>query len=84
MNNKWILVESSNINKVSFDLKTQELLINFKPDNTYVYKNVPYYIWEGLVGNESKGKFFHSFIKGKFDYTKLVVENKQQEHINGN
>lgn len=73
MSEKWILVESSNINKIAFDLATQELCINFKPNNTYVYKNIPFYIWEGLYGSPSKGQFFHNFIKNKFDFTK--VEN---------
>lgn len=74
MNDKWILVESSNINKISFDLSTQDLIINFKPNNTYKYKNIPYYIWEGLIESESKGKFFHKFIKEKFEYEKLKNE----------
>ena len=67
----WHLVESSNINKLSYDMKTQTLSINFKPDQTYEYIEVPYYVWEGLVSSESKGKFFHMFIKGKFDYKKV-------------
>ena len=73
MSNKWILVESSNINKISFDLKTQELSVNFKPDTTYKYKNIPYYIWEGLIGSDSKGKYFHAFIKGKYEYEKETI-----------
>lgn len=68
---KWLLVESSNINKIKFDLNTQTLSINFKPDSTYEYYNVPYYIWEGLLGNTSKGKYFHSFIKGNYETKKL-------------
>lgn len=67
----WILTESSNINKISYDLKTNQLKINFKPNNTYTYENVPYYIWEGLVGSPSKGKYFHSFIKNKFTGVKV-------------
>lgn len=69
----WILTESSNINKIKFNLETQTLTINFKPDNTYEYYNVPYWIWEGLMGNESKGKYFHSFIKGKYETKKIGV-----------
>lgn len=67
----WILVESSNINKIKFNLGTQTLSINFKPNNTYEYPNVPYWVWEGFVGNESKGKYFHKFIKNKYDCIKL-------------
>lgn len=82
--NNWILTEnSSNINKISFDLKTQELLVNFKPNNTYAYKNIPYYIWEGFITSESKGKYFHSFIKSKFDYEKITETDNQKEILNG-
>jgi hypothetical protein len=70
---KWILVESSNINKINFDLTTLTLSINFKPNSTYEYLNVPYWIWEGLIGSPSKGKYFHSFIKGKYETKKVEL-----------
>ena len=74
MTDKWILVESSNINKIAFDIKSQTLQINFKPDTTYEYKEIPYYIWEGLFSSPSKGQYFHKFIKNKFDFTKKETQ----------
>lgn len=71
----WHLVESSNINKIKFDLNSQNLSINFKPNNTYEYKSVPYWIWEGFIGSESKGKYFHTFIKGKYETIKINEDN---------
>ncbi|MFH0880626.1 MAG: KTSC domain-containing protein [Lentisphaerota bacterium] len=64
-------VESTLIKSVSYDPATQVLTLVFvKNDETYEYKNVPEDIYKGLMAAESKGSYFASDIKGKYEFVK--------------
>jgi hypothetical protein len=66
-----VRVRSSNIKDVDYNKDSKELKIKFmsRPDSTYIFKNVPYDIYEGLMKDKSKGKFFHRKIRNKFGFT---------------
>jgi hypothetical protein len=65
-----VRVRSSNIREVNYNKDSKDLEIKFmnRPDSIYIFKNVPYDIYEGLMKDESKGKFFHRKIKNKFGF----------------
>jgi hypothetical protein len=65
-------VDSSNIVAVGYDSATNTLEIEFKPAQpnanarVYRYEGVPLETFERLLKAESKGSFFSSEIRGRF------------------
>jgi hypothetical protein len=67
---KKVQVISSNVVAIGYKEKEKDLYIDFK-NGSYVYFNVPQEIYDGLLNAESKGKYLHQKIKGRYDYAKL-------------
>ena len=63
-------VESSNVESVSYDDKTQDLTVTFKRSGTYVYHDVPKSIGNAMPYAESKGKFVWEVLRGRYSYSK--------------
>ena len=63
-------VNSSNLISVGYDLKSKTLEIEFK-NGIYQYIGVPIGIYESLMKAQSKGKYFHRFIRGRFPDKKV-------------
>jgi hypothetical protein len=61
-------VTSSFINAVGFDYDKNELTIQFKSGETYIYENVPRFVYDGLVGAASVGKYFKSNIDARYNF----------------
>ena len=59
-------VESSNIARIGWDAESG-LRVEFKNSNAYTYPRVSFDVWNEFQESESKGKFFASNIKGKYD-----------------
>mgnify|MGYP001810870407 CR=1 FL=1 len=64
-------VESSNIESIGYDSKSQTLEIEFLNGSIYQYFDVPQTIFEGLMGADSHGKYLNSNIKGLYRYSKV-------------
>lgn len=62
---------SSNIQQFGYDEKTELLQIKFLTGTSYVYEKVPKNVFEEMKQAESKGKFFHKYVRGQFLTTKL-------------
>lgn len=73
-------IESSNLKTLTYDSEDQNLIIEFKgkENNRYQYKNVPEELVENFLKSESKGKFFHSDIKGKYEFKKISNQQKKE------
>lgn len=67
----WQKANSSNVEQYRYNEDTKTLQVEFKPDGTYEYNDVPVTLFEDMKTAPSKGKFLHTKIKGKFDYTRL-------------
>ncbi len=67
----WISVESSNLSRVRHDENSNTLEIEFIGGNVYQYFDVPKNVFNELLAAGSKGKFFHSQIKGHFRYARV-------------
>lgn len=59
-------VKSSNLKEVGYDEKSQMLEILFNDKAVHQYLKVPKMIHDGLMGSQSKGKYFAAEIKNKF------------------
>ena len=78
---KFVVDESTDTSNSSFitsaeyqslDGKTGYLTLGMR-GKTYHFKGVPKGLWEDFKGADSKGKFYHRFIKGK--YTIHLMKN---------
>lgn len=65
-----IPVNSSNISSVGYDADSQTLEIGFTNGSVYQYAGVPQSIYEGMMGSDSKGKYFHANINKVYPYSK--------------
>jgi hypothetical protein len=66
-----ISVNSSNVSSVGYDADSQTLEIEFNNGGVYQYSGVPESVYEGMMGADSKGKYFHANIKNTYSYSKL-------------
>ena len=66
-----ISVNSSNVSSVGYDADSQTLEIEFNSGGVYQYSGVPESVYEGMMGADSKGKYFHANIKNTYPYSKL-------------
>jgi hypothetical protein len=56
-------VQSSNLLAVGYDPATSTLEIDFRSGGVYQYYGVPGQVYECLMKAESKGSYFHHYIK---------------------
>lgn len=64
-------INSSNLKSVGYDENTNTLEIEFKGGGIYRYSGVPNIVYLNLIKAPSHGKFFHRFIKDKFNTLKI-------------
>lgn len=58
------------ISKIDYNEETEELTLTLK-GGTYKYTDVPKQVFSDLLAADSAGKYFHSAIKGKFEFEKV-------------
>ena len=63
-------VISSCVVSVGYDGTSQTLEIDLR-NGIYKYHSVPQSIYDKFMKAESKGKFFHAYIRKSYRYTKL-------------
>ncbi len=64
-------VESSNIESIGYDSRSQTLEIEFLNGSVYQYFDVPEHIYSGLMNADSHGKYLNANIKGVYRYSKV-------------
>lgn len=62
--------DSSNIAKAEYDPFMKVMTLHFRKGGIYEYIEVNRNVFDGLVEAESAGRYFHSNVKGKFDFLK--------------
>lgn len=66
-------IDSSMILSIGYDIQLSILEIEFKSNNqVWQYFDVPEYIWYEMESTTSKGKYFHSNIKGKYSENRIL------------
>ena len=63
-----LLVRSSNILSVGYDVSARVLEVEFQSGNVYRYFDVPESLYQDFMTSGSKGEFFHDNILKEFDY----------------
>lgn len=62
---------SSNIDRIGYRDRQATLEIHFHSGGHYQYFDVPRFVFDGMLGADSVGKYFHRCIKGFFTSRKL-------------
>lgn len=65
-------VSSSNIYSIGYDASTSTLEIQFNNGSIYQYSNVPYSIYQELMGASSHGEYLHAYVKGTYQYRRIA------------
>lgn len=64
--------DSTCFSEVGYDAQAQALYVVFRSSGAkYRYDNVPQSVWDGLISSASLGRYFNSYIKGHYDYTRM-------------
>ena len=66
--------DSSTLTSAEYNYKTKTLIVNFN-HASYLYNDVEHADFEAFNQADSQGKALNQFIKGKYEYDKLVDEN---------
>lgn len=66
-------IESSNLDRIGYDLSTHTLAIEFKSGHVHHYDDVPASLVVDLADAISKGRFYAQNIKGKFTSQKMTA-----------
>ena len=64
-------VSSSNIPAIGNDTDSETLEVEFTNGTVYSYSNVPPGEYEAFMNADSKGKYLHANIKGRYPYVRL-------------
>lgn len=64
-------VKSSQISYIGYEPEQSDLFITFKNGSTYMYKDVPKYMFDNLKGAKSVGEYFSNFIKNSYEFVKV-------------
>jgi len=67
---EMVYVDSSNIEAIGYDDKTQELHVQFLSGGYYIYHGVPRHIFDSFLEAPSKGSFLNREVKGVYHFTK--------------
>lgn len=66
---------SSNINSVMYNGEESKLYLEFSSGRSgssiYEYLNVPEDVYNDFLDSDSKGKYVHNYIKGRYEYNKI-------------
>lgn len=65
-------VQSSALEQISYDEAAHTLLATFRySGRTYLYRDVPQEIYDGLIFAESIGAYFNAHIRNHYDFEEL-------------
>jgi hypothetical protein len=63
--------KSDAVKDAQYQADSQTLTVKFPSGSTYQYSGVPQAVYDGLQKAESKGQYFNTEIKGKFESKKV-------------
>lgn len=63
-------LDSSNLSEAEYDPFMRVLTLHFRKGGVYEYIDVDREVYDGLLESTSAGQYFHSHIKGKFEFLK--------------
>ena len=63
--------DSSNVVRISYDVSTSTLEVEFHNGSVYQYYDIPEHLWDAFKQADSKGQFLHQNVKGQYRYSKV-------------
>ncbi len=66
-----LTIGSTAIGDFDYNVLTGSLRIVFKSGGTYIYSNVSFTVFNGLVFASSKGTYFNANIRNNFEFTRI-------------
>lgn len=66
-----ILVDSSNLVSVGYDVPSGLLEVEFRSGGVYQYHDIPEDIYQSLMTAHSKGQYFHDNIMNQYDFEEV-------------
>lgn len=66
-----VLVESTTLSSAGHDAQATVLELQFRNGAVYQYFRVPPSIYCDLLRADSKGRYFHQHIRGKYPYQRI-------------
>ena len=66
-------VDSEMLVAAGYDEKSHSLQAVFRTGETYLYRNVPSFVYEGLMKADSIGRYMHKYILGRYEYERLTT-----------
>jgi len=66
-------VQSSNLSGIGYDPTDSILFVQFKNGGIYRYFGVPSDVYETLMSSSSKGNYFNTMVRGKFESEKIDI-----------
>jgi hypothetical protein len=66
-----IPVNSSQLQSVGYEPSTNTLEVEFTDGAIYQYAQVPLHIYEELISADSKGNFFHDYIRPQYSFRRI-------------
>ena len=64
-------VQSEMLIAAGYDRRSRILEVIFRTGETYRYKQVPPFEYDGLMSADSKGKYMHKRILGRYPYERV-------------
>jgi hypothetical protein len=65
-------VQSSALEQVSYDERAHTLSATFRQTGrTYIYREVPQELYDGLIFADSLGAYFNTHIQGRFPFREI-------------
>lgn len=64
-------VTSTDIRAIGYDADSQTLEIEFNSGGVYQYSGVSSGEYDSILASDSKGKYFHAYIKNRYAFVKL-------------
>lgn len=66
-----LFVRSSNLRAAAYDSVSQVLTVEFRSGSAYTYQPVPRNVYAGLLAAGSHGRYFHTWIRGRYPYRRI-------------
>jgi hypothetical protein len=71
-------LESEMLVAAGYDEESYSLLAVFRTGETYRYKNVPLFVYEGLANADSKGRFMHKYILNRYEHERVTTRRSRK------
>jgi hypothetical protein len=68
---KMTPVSSSNVAEIGYDAEGQIVHVRFLNGSLYIYKDVPQFVYDGLLNASSVGSYLHRNFKNVYAYERI-------------